>query len=324
MSNPFRYFFTPIEETIAALDTLVRQGKVRYIGFSDTPAWKVAQAQTLAHFRDYTPLIALQIEYSLLQRTVEGDLMPMARELGLGVMPWSPLKGGVLSGKYKREDHGKNQPGRGARITNLLDERTYALLDLLGDIAREHDTTVARVALAWLRTRPGVTSPIIGARTLDQLNDNLAALEVTLTQAQITKLNEASKPQLAFPADFVAAGTMFYFGGTTIDGQRNGFGLGVTLPFLLEAPFPTAFSPKKRRPFQLVPLIAFGVHLEWLRLLRAFAGRRLRTTARRQIDCRHPEPATVISSVARVSVFCDCATHKFLMTARVSQACEVA
>ncbi|MGO9421348.1 aldo/keto reductase [Roseiarcus sp.] len=213
--------FTPIEETMAALDTLVRQGKVRYIGFSDTPAWKVAQAQTLAHFRDYAPLIALQIEYSLLQRTVEGDLMPMARELGLGVTPWSPLKGGVLSGKYKREDHGKHQPGRGARITNLLDERTYALLDLMGDIAREHDTTVPRVALAWLRTRPGVTSPIIGARTLDQLNDNLAALEVTLTQAQITKLNEASKPQLAFPADFVAAGTMFYFGGTTIDGQRG-------------------------------------------------------------------------------------------------------
>ena len=212
--------FTPIEETMAALDTLVRQGKVRYVGFSDTPAWKVAQAQTLARFRDTAPLVALQIEYSLLQRTVEGELMPMAQELGLGVTPWSPLKGGVLSGKYKREDHGKHKPGRGARIVNLLDEGAYALLDLMAGIAREHDTTVARVALAWLGARPGVTSPIIGVRTLDQLNDNLAALEVKLTPEQMTRLNEASKPQLAFPADFVAAGTMFYFGGATIDGQR--------------------------------------------------------------------------------------------------------
>jgi len=213
--------FTRVEETMAALDTLVQQGKVRYIGFSDTPAWKVAQAQTLAHFRGYPSLIALQIEYSLLQRTVEGELIPMAQELGLGVTPWSPLKGGVLSGKYKREDHGKHAPGRGARIVNLLDERTYTLLDLMGRIAGKLDTTVARVALAWLRARPGVTSPIIGARTLDQLDDNVAALDMTLTQEQMTELNEASTPKLASPADFVAASTMFYFGGATIDGQRS-------------------------------------------------------------------------------------------------------
>ena len=213
--------FTPVEETMAALDTLVQQGKVRYIGFSDTPAWKVAQAQTLAHFRGYPSLIALQIEYSLLQRTVEGELIPMAQELGLGVTPWSPLKGGVLSGKYKREDHGKHAPGRGARIVNLLDERTYTLLDLMGRIAGKLDTTVARVALAWLRARPGVTSPIIGARTLDQLDDNVAALDMKLTQEQMTELNEASTPKLPSPADFVAASTMFYFGGATIDGQRS-------------------------------------------------------------------------------------------------------
>ena len=212
---------TPIEETMIALDTLVRQGKVRYVGFSDTPAWKVAQAQTLAQFRDYPPLIALQIEYSLLQRTVEGELIPMAQELGLGVTPWSPSKGGVLSGKYKREDHGAHTPGRGARIASLLDERVYKLLDLMGDIARDRDTTVARVALAWLRGRPGVTSPIIGARTLDQLNDNLAALEVKLAQDQITELDEASKPELAFPANFLSAVPMFTFGGASIDGLRG-------------------------------------------------------------------------------------------------------
>src|SRR6202790_45650 len=99
--------FTPIDETMRALDDLVRAGKVRYIGFSDTPAWKVAQAQTIAHFRGWTPLVALQIEYSLLERTVEGELIPAARELGLGVTPWSPLKSGALSGKYTRENAGK-------------------------------------------------------------------------------------------------------------------------------------------------------------------------------------------------------------------------
>jgi aryl-alcohol dehydrogenase-like predicted oxidoreductase len=118
---------TPIEETMRALDDLVRDGKVRYIGFSDTPAWKCAEAQTLARFRGYAPLIALQIEYSLLQRTVEGELIPMARELGMGVTPWSPLKSGVLSGKYTRDKHGTHEAGRGAWATSALNDSTYDL-----------------------------------------------------------------------------------------------------------------------------------------------------------------------------------------------------
>src|SRR5689334_17394387 len=105
---------TPIDETMAALDDLVRSGKVRYVGFSDTPAWKVAEAQTLARLRGLAPLIALQIEYSLLERTVEGELIPMAIEMGLGVTPWSPLKGGILSGKYTRQNAGQVKPDRGA------------------------------------------------------------------------------------------------------------------------------------------------------------------------------------------------------------------
>jgi aryl-alcohol dehydrogenase-like predicted oxidoreductase len=133
---------TPIEETMRALDTLVGQGKVRYLGFSDTPAWKVAQAQTMAHLRGWSPLIALQIEYSLLQRTVEGELVPMALELGLGITPWGPLRGGALSGKYKRADKGKHEAGRGARVTNYLDDRTFDLLDLMESLARELGTTV--------------------------------------------------------------------------------------------------------------------------------------------------------------------------------------
>jgi aryl-alcohol dehydrogenase-like predicted oxidoreductase len=105
---------TPIEETLRALDDLVRAGKIRYLGFSDTPAWKVAQAQTLAQLRGYAPLVALQLEYSLLERTVEGELIPAAQELGLGVMPWSPLKNGALSGKYTRENAGKQKGDRGS------------------------------------------------------------------------------------------------------------------------------------------------------------------------------------------------------------------
>lgn len=212
---------TPIEETLRALDDLVRQGKVRYIGFSDTPAWKVAQAQMLAQFKNYAPLVALQIEYSLLERTVEGELMPMAAEMGLGVTPWSPLKSGVLSGKYTRENHGKVKAGRGDWAESALTDKAYGIIDDLISISREMNTTPARVALAWVRTQPGVSSTIIGARTREQLDDNLAALNVNLTPKQIAHLNELSKPALNFPADFVRTAGPFRSSGTTINGDRS-------------------------------------------------------------------------------------------------------
>jgi aryl-alcohol dehydrogenase-like predicted oxidoreductase len=210
---------TPIEETLRALDDLVKDGKVRYIGFSDTPAWKTAQAQTIAQFRGWSPLVALQIEYSLLERSVEGALIPMARELGLGVTPWSPLKSGVLSGKYKRADHGKHQAGRGEWATNALNEGAYDLLEELERIAAELDSKPARVALAWVQARPGVTSTIIGARTLQQLNDNLAALELNLTPDQVKRLDALTTPKLEFPSDFIANGAAFFHGGTVINGR---------------------------------------------------------------------------------------------------------
>ena len=212
---------TPIEETMRALDTLVEQGKVRYLGFSDTPAWKVAQAQTMALLRGWSPLIALQIEYSLLQRTVEGELVPMAQELGLGITPWGPLRGGALSGKYKRADKGKHEAGRGARVTNYLDDRTFDLLDLMGKIAKELGTTVPRVALAWVQSRPGVTSTIIGARTMEQLEDNIGALDVKLTPEHIAALDKASTPALPFPVDMLSMVPAFSYGGTTINGQPS-------------------------------------------------------------------------------------------------------
>lgn len=210
---------TPIEETMRALDDLVRDGKVRYLGFSDTPAWKCAQAQTIAGFRGWAPLVALQIEYSLLERTVEGELVPMARELGMGVTPWSPLKSGVLSGKYKRADHGKHEAGRGMWALSALGDRTYDVLEAMEQIAAAHGTTVSRVAIAWVQGRPGVTSTIIGARTMAQLEDNLAALEVTLTESEIATLDALTKPKLNFPADFIANGAAFVHGGTTINGR---------------------------------------------------------------------------------------------------------
>ncbi len=212
---------TPIEETLRALDDLVREGKVRYIGFSDTPAWKCAEAQTIARFRGWAPLIALQIEYSLLERTVEGELIPMALELGLGVTPWSPLKSGVLSGKYTRDKHGQHDAGRGPWALSALNDKAYDLLEEMARIAKALGTTVARVALAWVQARPGVASTIIGARTLAQLEDNLAGLDVRLEAAHVAKLDALSKPTLSFPADFIANGAPIVFGGTTINGRAT-------------------------------------------------------------------------------------------------------
>jgi aryl-alcohol dehydrogenase-like predicted oxidoreductase len=211
--------FTPIEETMRGLDDLVASGKVRYLGFSDTPAWKCAEAQTIARLRGWSPLIALQIEYSLVERTVEGDLTPMAIEMGLGVTPWSPLKSGVLSGKYTRESAATADPKRGAWVKNNFNENVFRIIDVLLNVAKDLDTTPARVALAWVQSRPGVTSTILGARTLAQLDDNVAALEVKLQAEHVAALDAISKPKLNFPADFIANGGSFGFGGTTINGR---------------------------------------------------------------------------------------------------------
>jgi aryl-alcohol dehydrogenase-like predicted oxidoreductase len=213
---------TPIEETMRTLDDLVRAGKVRHIGFSDTPAWRVTQAQLIAQFRGWTPLIALQVEYSLLERTVEGELLPMARELGLGVTPWSPLKGGVLSGKYARDAKpGTDEAGRGDWVTAHLHDRTFDVLDVLRDVAARVDSTPARVALAWVTSRAGVASPIIGARTMSQLRENLECLGVKLGEAELNELDEATKPSLNFPHDFLTFAAGVSQGGTTVNGVKS-------------------------------------------------------------------------------------------------------
>jgi aryl-alcohol dehydrogenase-like predicted oxidoreductase len=209
---------TPIDETMGALDDLVRAGKVRYLGFSDAPAWKVAEAQLLARFKNLAPLIALQIEYSLLERTVEGELIPMAREMGLGVTPWSPLKSGALSGKYTRDNDGKIKGDRGPMVMSSMNERTYAIVDELIKIGKSLDTTPARVALSWVQNRPGVASTILGTRTMAQLEDNLAALDVKLAPEQIAALDALSKPVLGFPMAFLDRASMFMHPGLTVNG----------------------------------------------------------------------------------------------------------
>lgn len=211
--------FTPIEETMRALDDLVAAGKVRYIGFSDTPAWKVAQAQTMAILKGWTPLIALQLEYSLLERTIEGELIPAALELGLGVTPWGPLRSGVLSGKYTRESAKTVTPGRGVWVSRAFTDQAFSVLDVLTKVATEAGTTIPRAALAWVSGRPGVASTIIGARTMEQLEDNLGALEVHLTAEQIKALDEVSRPVLNFPHGFLENVKAFGYNGSTINGQ---------------------------------------------------------------------------------------------------------
>lgn len=216
-------YHTPIEETMAALDDLVRQGKVRYIGFSDTPAWKVAQAQMIAKFRGWAPLIALQIEYSLLERTVEGELVPMAKEMGLGITPWSPLKYGILSGKYTRENRDKVDAARGEWVTgHLKKDSTYDVIDALIKVAKETGSSPARVALSWLQAQAGVASSIIGARTFEQLDDNLGALELHLSAEHMKMLDEVSAPKLNFPYDFVKTSGPFRSAETTINGEVVG------------------------------------------------------------------------------------------------------
>lgn len=210
---------TPMEETMRALDDLVRTGKVRYIGFSDTPAWKCAEAQLLARFNHWSPLIALQIEYNLLERTVEGDLIPMATEMGMGITPWSPLKGGVLSGKYTRAK--QPPPGRGEWVANHLKDRAFTIIDALLTISAQVGATPAQVALAWVMSRPGVIhggSTIIGARTMEQLEDNLGAMNVKLSPEHLASLDQISAVPQAFPHEFLKYTINNVQGGTTVNG----------------------------------------------------------------------------------------------------------
>ena len=219
---------TPIEETMSALEDLVRAGKVRYIGVSDTPAWKIVEANMIAHLRGWAPFIGLQIEYSLLERSVEQELVPMALQFGLGITPWSPLKSGALSGKYTRATAGQVKADRGAFLEPFLNEKTFTLVDELERIARAHNSTVARIALAWVQGQPGVTSTIIGARRVAQLEDNVQAIDVLLTPEERDRLDALTKPAFGFPQNMQPMFPAIHNGGTTVNGvyaAPSGFGI---------------------------------------------------------------------------------------------------
>lgn len=198
---------TPVEEVMRAFDDLVRQGKVLYIGISDTPAWIVSQANTLAERSGWTPFTALQIEYSLVERTPERDLLPMARAFDLGVTAWSPLGGGVLTGKYNQRGATSSRAERTRRdVTSLVrvDDRTLAIAAAVQQVADELRRTPAQVALNWIRQRGDNLIPILGARRLSQLQDNMACLEFRLSDAQLQRLNAVSKIDLGFPYEMLA------------------------------------------------------------------------------------------------------------------------
>ena len=197
---------TPVEEVIRGLDDLVRAGKVLYVGISDAPAWWIAQANTLAHLRGWSPFIGLQIEYNLIERTVERELVPMAKALNLGLTAWSPLARGMLTGKY--HGHGSSEQGRMNNDTmkGLMPEkqRTERIVAAIKTVSDETGRSMAQIALAWLRYRPVPVIPIIGARKLSQLQDNLASLELTLSADQLRTLDEASRIELGFPYSIYA------------------------------------------------------------------------------------------------------------------------
>ena len=209
---------TPVEETLRVLDDLVTAGKVRYAGFSDVPAWATAEAATIARFRGWAPIIALQLEYNLLERTSEGELIPMAQSMGMGVMPWGPLRSGFLSGKYSSTATGPVDTAR-AGFAGVPGPAEYLVIDLVNEIAAETGASPAAVALAWVQAQPGITSTVIGARRIDQFEANLSALDLTLDQAHEARLTSASAPHLNFPAENNGAmARIARNGGTTVDG----------------------------------------------------------------------------------------------------------
>jgi aryl-alcohol dehydrogenase-like predicted oxidoreductase len=198
---------TPVEEVLATLNDLVRAGKIRHFGFSDVPAWYVARAQTLAEKEGKERLVALQLEYSLIERNIEREHVPAAQELGIGICPWSPLAGGFLSGKYRREGNtgrgeGRLDAAKFSQLTDRFTEHNWRVLDAVLDVSKQLDKKPVQVALNWVTTQPGTTSTIIGASNTAQLQDNLGAIEFTIPAELRKRLDDASAIELFHPYTF--------------------------------------------------------------------------------------------------------------------------
>lgn len=190
---------TPIEETVRALNDIVLTGKVRYIAICNWPAWMVMKAQGIAEKNGWNKFVGLQYFYSLSGRDIEREIVPLAQDQNLSIMPWSPLAGGFLSGKYTRD----NEPVGARRdkfdFPPINKEKAYDIIDVLGDISKAHNVSVAQVALAWVRLQKGVTSTIIGAKTIDQLHDNLKSIDIVLSDAELKTIDEVSALPKEYP-----------------------------------------------------------------------------------------------------------------------------
>jgi aryl-alcohol dehydrogenase-like predicted oxidoreductase len=196
--------FTPVEEVMRALDDQVRAGKVLYVAVSDWPAWEIARATTMAELRGWSPFAGIELPYSLLERTPERELMPMAQALDLAVAAFAPLASGVLTGKYLPDaEGGPAQTGRAAQRGQRTDERTERIVREVVAVAGELGATPSQVALAWIRSRPGVVIPIVGVTSEEQMRDNLGCLDVALSAEHLARLDEASAIDLGFPYDFL-------------------------------------------------------------------------------------------------------------------------
>ncbi|MBO0357609.1 aldo/keto reductase [Hymenobacter sp. BT186] len=216
---------TPVEEVLQTLGDLVRAGKIRYFGFSNMPAWYTTKAATLAQVHGVPGPIALQMAYSLVERNLEHEFRPAAREGGLSITPWSPLAAGFLAGKYQPTETGATGEGRlmGANPfgNTLFTKRNWEIVEVLRTVAAEANRPMAQVALAWVLAQPGVVAPIIGASKLPQLHDNLAALAIRLTPEQLQTLNEGSAPEQPFPYGiFTPQINQSIFGGKTVQGWQ--------------------------------------------------------------------------------------------------------
>jgi aryl-alcohol dehydrogenase-like predicted oxidoreductase len=205
---------TPVEEVMRSLDDVVRAGKVRYVGVSDTPAWVVARANTMAEVRGWTPFVALQVPYNLANRDVERDLIPMARSSGLAVCAWAPLAQGLFTGKYTKgtDQHG----GRLSQLDWGISERSKKIASQLDLMAKEFVRSTTHVALNWLRQQKGTIIPIVGATNASQMKVNLGCLDFRLTEEQMKQLNDMSRIELGFPRDFLENDEVrgFIFGET--------------------------------------------------------------------------------------------------------------
>lgn len=214
-------FMTPVEEVMRALDDAVRAGKILYVGISNAPAWVVSQANTLSELKSWSAFVGLQIQYSLMNRTPERELLPMARAFDIGVTAWGALGSGILTGKYNKN---ASVSGRAA-IEKRLNERGLGIAKELVALSEEIGHTPSQIALNWVRQQPGVMIPLIGARTLKQFQDNIGCLEFTLTEKHMQRLHEVSKIEMGYPHEFLAQENVikYVYGGvfSRIDNHRR-------------------------------------------------------------------------------------------------------